>query len=233
MANVIIPKVGVIIVAGGSGKRFGATLPKQFQFLSQRPMLAHSLTAFSKALQSVELVVVVAEERISYWKNLASRFEMPAHKVVAGGAERYDSVKAGLAALSDGVGVVAIHDGARPLCSEELIRRCVTMAISSGAAIPVVEVGDSLREIVGEGESRALVRANIRAVQTPQCFDAVTIRRAYLQPFETRFTDDASLVESMGERVWLCDGESENIKITTREDLLLAEQIIEQRNETI
>ncbi len=232
MANVRIPKVGVIIVAGGSGKRFGGSQPKQYQFLAQRPVLAHSLSAFSAALRSVELVVVVAEDRVAYWQNLASRFDLPAHKVVAGGAERYDSVKAGLAALSEDVEVVAVHDGARPLCSEELIRRCVATAISSGSAIPAVAVSDSLREVeAADGSSRALIRANIRAVQTPQCFDAVTIRRAYRQPFDVNFTDDASLVEAMGERVWLCDGESENIKITTSTDMLLAEQILERRSD--
>ncbi len=233
MADMIEPKVGVIVVAGGSGSRFGGVVPKQFQFLGQLPILAHSLEAFATAINSLELVVVVAEERIPYWQNLASRFNLPKHKVVAGGAERYYSVKRGLEALSDDVEIVAVHDGARPLCSEALIRRCISSALSSGSAIPVVEVRDSLREVAADGVSRAMVRANIRAVQTPQCFDSVMIRRAYNQPFENRFTDDASLVESIGERVWLCEGETENIKITTSEDLIFAQQILDRRNEEI
>ncbi len=233
MSDMIEPKVGVVVVAGGSGSRFGAGVPKQFRFLGQLPLLAHSLVAFSEAVNSLELVVVVAEDRISYWQNLASRFSLPKHKVVAGGSERYHSVKSGIEALSDDVEVIAVHDGARPLCSAELIRRAVAMALSSGSAIPVVEVRDSLREIGDggvEGASKALLRANIRAVQTPQCFDSIVLRRAYRQPFDSRFTDDASLVEAMGERVWLCEGESENIKITSSEDLLLAQQILDRRN---
>ncbi|MFR9620274.1 MAG: 2-C-methyl-D-erythritol 4-phosphate cytidylyltransferase [Rikenellaceae bacterium] len=230
MVDIITPKVGVIVVAGGSGSRFGASMPKQFQFLGQRPVLAYSLNSFARALPSSEIVVVVAEDRVAYWQNLASRFDLPDHKVVVGGEQRYHSVLAGLEALSDDVEVVAVHDGARPLCSEALIERCVSMAISSGSAIPTIAPNDSLREVVADGVSRALVRANIRVVQTPQCFEAAILRRAYRQPYDPQFTDDASLVENSGERVWLCDGEVENLKITTSIDMLLAEEILERRN---
>lgn len=227
MEERIEPKVGVVIVAGGSGNRAGGVTPKQFHILGQRPLLAYTIAAFAQALPTAEIVVVLAEDRLEYWKNLSSRFDVAKHKCVVGGAERFHSVKCGVSALSDDVDIIAVHDGARPFCSEELICRCVDCTLSSGSAIPVVNVSDSLREVGDDGTSKALNRASIRAVQTPQMFDAVTLRRAYNQPYQPSFTDDASLVEMMGERVWLCDGESHNFKITTREDMLLAQQIVE------
>ncbi len=228
MEERIEPHVGVIIVAGGSGLRVGGRLPKQYQILGQRPVLAHTIAAFAEALPRAEIVVVLAEERVEYWKNLAARFDVAKHRTVVGGAQRFDSVKAGVEALSEDVEVVAVHDGARPLCSVDLIRRCVDCAVSSGSAIPVVEVSDSLREIVDEGElSQSVSRSAFRAVQTPQVFDSAVLRRAYRQAYDPLFTDDASVVERMGERVWLCEGERRNLKITTREDLLFAQLILE------
>ncbi len=228
MEERIEPKVGIVIVAGGSGKRVGGITPKQFQVLGQRPMLVHTIEIFARALPKAEIVVVLAEDRVQYWHNLSARFDVAKHKVVSGGEERFHSVKCGIAALSDDVDIIGVHDGARPFCSADLIRRCVDCTLASGSAIPVVPVRDSLREISEGGASKALDRSAIRAVQTPQMFDAITLRRAYNQPYESTFTDDASLVEHMGERVWLCDGEDKNFKITTHEDLLLANQILEE-----
>ncbi len=228
MEERIEPKVGIVIVAGGSGKRAGGVIPKQFQILGQRPLLVHTIEAFSRALPTAEIVVVLAEDRVEYWQNLSARFDVAKHKSVSGGEERYHSVKSGILALSEGVDVIGVHDGARPFCSADLIQRCLECAVSSGSAIPVVNVSDSLRMVEPDGVSKSLKRSSIRAVQTPQMFDALMLRRAYNQPYEDSFTDDASLVEHMGERVWLCEGESRNIKITTQEDMLLAQQIIEE-----
>ncbi len=228
MEERIEPRVGVIIVAGGSGQRVGGRLPKQYQILGQRPILAHTISAFAEALPKAEIVVVLAADRVEYWSNLSARFDVAKHRVVVGGAERFDSVKSGIEALSEDVEVVAIHDGARPLSSVDLIRRCVECAVSNGSAIPVVEVSDSLRELGEGGASKAVVRSNFRAVQTPQIFDATLIRRAYRESYNPNFTDDASVVEYMGERVWLCEGERRNIKITTREDMTLAESILNE-----
>lgn len=227
MEERIEPKVGIVIVAGGRGNRVGGVTPKQFQILGQRPLLAYTIAAFAQALPNAEIVVVLAEDRLEYWQNLSARFDVAKHKCVVGGVERFHSVKCGITALSDDVDIIGVHDGARPFCSVELIRRCVDCAISSGSAIPVIKVSDSLREVGDCGASKALDRAYIRAVQTPQMFDAITLRRAYNQPYESSFTDDASLVERMGERVWLCDGESRNFKVTTSEDMLLAQQIVD------
>ncbi|MFI3259440.1 MAG: 2-C-methyl-D-erythritol 4-phosphate cytidylyltransferase [Rikenellaceae bacterium] len=228
MEERIEPKVGVVIVAGGSGLRVGGSTPKQFQFLGQLPILGHTIGAFASALPRAELVVVLAEDRVDYWRNLSSRFDIAKHKVVVGGSERFYSVLAGINALGEDVDIIAVQDGARPLGSEAMIRRCVECAISNGSAIPVTEVSDSLREVSDDGVgSRALIRSKIRAVQTPQIFDAVILRRAYRQSYDSAFTDDASVVEQLGERVYLCEGERRNIKITTREDIALAQQIIE------
>ncbi len=228
MEKRIEPKVGVVIVAGGSGKRAGGATPKQYQILGSLPILAHTINAFAAALPTARLVVVVAEDRVEYWRNLAARFPVAEHSCVVGGAERFDSVRSGIEAVGEDVDLIAVHDGARPLVSRELIERCVECALSSGSAIPVVEVSDSLRE-VGEGvESRQVDRSRVRAVQTPQIFDAVVLRRAYAAARgESGFTDDASVVERMGERVWLCQGERGNIKITTSEDLIFARAIME------
>ncbi len=232
MEERIEPKVGVVIVAGGSGKRLGGTKPKQYQILGQQPMLIHTINAFAEALPKAEIVVVVAEDRVDYWNNLSARFSVATHKVVAGGAERFDSVKAGIDSLNETTEIIAVHDGARPFASRELIHRAVECAISSGSAIPVIPLSDSVRELSDDGSSQALQRSMLRAVQTPQIFDAILLRRGYKQSYNSSFTDESSIVESLGERVWLCDGESQNIKVTTAEDMLLAESILERLEES-
>ncbi len=229
MEQRIEPRIGVVVVAGGKGLRMGGTMPKQFRFLGQLPILAHSINTFAAALSSVEIVVVLPAESIEYWQNLSSRFTVAKHRVVEGGEERFHSVKSGIEALGEGCEIIAVHDGVRPLCSESLIQRCVKEAISSGSAVPVVNVADSFREVGDDGVSSIVDRSKLRAVQTPQLFDAVTLRRAYNQPYKVTFTDDASLFESLGERVWLVDGERTNIKITTPEDMIYAEAILENR----
>ncbi len=211
-------RVGVVIVAAGSGSRMGEGLPKQFRIVGQLPMLAHSINRFAECCEGAEIVVVLAEDRVEYWSNLVSRFEVAEHKVVCGGAERFHSVKSGVAALSEMVDVIAVHDAARPYASKELICRCVEGALSDGVAIPAVALKDSVRQVV-DGVSTALDRSTLRAVQTPQCFDAAILRRAYNQSYSPLYTDDASVVEASGESIWLCEGDYANIKVTTEEDL--------------
>ncbi len=222
----IEPKVGVVIVAGGKGVRMGGDTPKQFRILGQAPVLVHSINALFSALNPSEIVVVLPEAHINFWKNLASRFDVAEHKIVEGGSERFHSVKGGVEALSEGVDIIAVHDGVRPLCTQEMLKRCLECASKFGSAVPVVPISDSVRVIDGE-ESKAISRASLRAVQTPQIFDSLLLRRAYRQEFSVDLTDDASVVEAMGERVELCEGEKRNIKITTSEDLIYAEMILE------
>ncbi len=224
-------KLGVVIVAGGSGKRMGGATPKQFLFLGQLPIVAHSINQFSQSYPSCEIVVVLAESHIDYWRNLAARLPIAEHKTTVGGQERYHSVKEGVKALSESVDIIAIHDGARPLLSGELIERATAQAISQGSAIPVVEIVDSIRAL-GEGEaSQQIDRSQLRAVQTPQVFDAATLRSAYRGEWKREYTDDASVVEAAGESVFLCEGERKNIKITTAEDIIYAQAIMQQRAE--
>ena len=223
------PRVGVIIVAGGSGKRMGGTLPKQFSIIGSKPILAHTINAFREALPASRIVVVLPAEYIEFWKNLASRFEVAKHSVVEGGKERFYSVKNGIEALSDAVDLIAVQDGVRPFASKDMILRTVDCAAKNGSAIPVVNAVDSYRMIEGE-ESHIIDRTPLRIVQTPQIFAAPILRAAYDTEFRAEFTDDASVVEYSGEKVALCEGEYTNIKITTPADLVIAEAIVKAEN---
>ena len=219
------PRVGVIIVAGGSGKRMGGALPKQFSIIGGKPILAHTINAFRKALPASRIVVVLPAEYIEFWKNLSARFEVAKHSVVEGGKERFYSVKNGIEALSDAVDLIAVQDGVRPFATKELILRTVACAVKNGSAIPVVKAVDSYR-VVEDDTSHIIDRTPLRIVQTPQIFTAPVLRAAYDTEFRAEFTDDASVVEFSGERVALCEGDYLNIKITTPNDLALAEAIM-------
>lgn len=223
-------EIGVIIVAGGSGRRMGATLPKQFMMLGQQPVLARSINRIHEALPKAEIVVVLPSEWVEMWRNMAARFDVARHNIATGGKERFHSVQNGIAALSDEVRTIAVHDAVRPLVSKKLIIRLVLATDESAAVIPVVAPADSFREVEGD-ESHIVDRSRLRMVQTPQLFRAEVLRRAYEQPFSESFTDDASVVESMGEKITLVEGERENFKLTTPTDMILAEAIIAAESE--
>ena len=222
---------GVIIVAGGSGRRMGGALPKQFMMLDNEPILARSINRMHEALPAAEIVVVLPEEHVELWKNIAARFDVARHKIAIGGKERFHSVKNGLEALSDEVAIVGIHDAVRPLASKKLIIKLFLEAENSTAVIPVVAPIDSYRIVEGDN-SRIIDRSALRMVQTPQVFQAEALRKAYEQPFSSTFTDDASVMEAAGHKVTLVEGERENIKITTPSDMLIAEAIINAESET-
>lgn len=217
---------GVIIVAGGSGRRMGTTLPKQFMMLGNEPILSHSINRIHEALPAAEIVVVLPEEHIALWRNIAARFDVAHHKITAGGTERFYSVKNGLKELSDEVKIIAVHDAVRPLASKKLIIKLILEAEKSVAVIPVVAPVDSFRKIEGDN-SKIIDRSALRIVQTPQVFNATILRRAYEQDFSSTFTDDASVVEAIGEKITLCEGERGNIKITTPEDMIIATALLE------
>lgn len=220
-------KRAVIIVAGGSGKRMQSALPKQFMMLGGLPVVAHTINTFSEALPGAEIVVVLPEEHIPLWRNLAARFDIAVHRCIAGGKERFHSVKNGLDALSEEVEYVAVHDGVRALATKKMILRVQLAAEERGAAIPVTEVVDSYRRVDGS-ESYIVPRTELRIVQTPQTFSAALLRRAYEQPFSDKFTDDASVVEALGAKITLVEGERRNIKLTTPEDMAIAERLLEE-----
>ena len=224
-------RVAVIIVAGGSGRRMGEGLPKQFRFLGNLPVLARTIGLFADALPGAEIVVVLPEGHISFWKDLAARFDVAGHRVVAGGAERFDSVRCGLKALTGDPELIAVQDGVRPLGTAEMIRRVVRAAAEHGAAIPVVEPVDSFRETDSAGNSHPVDRSRLRIVQTPQVFRADVLRNAYAAEYRPEFTDDASVVEAAGHPVCLVPGERGNIKLTAPEDFIVAEALLTAREE--
>ena len=221
---------GVIIVAGGSGRRMGGSLPKQFMMLGNEPILARSINRIHEALPAAEIVVVLPKDHIELWKNIAARFEVAEHKIACGGEERFHSVLNGLQALSKEIEYIGIHDAVRPLVSKKLIIKLMLEAEKNAAVIPVVAPPDSYRKVEGE-LSHIIDRSTLRIVQTPQVFQASVLRKAYEQEFIPAFTDDASVVEMAGHKITLVEGERENIKITTPVDMTIAEAIIAMQDE--
>ena len=219
----------ILIVAGGRGTRMGGPQPKQFLELAGRPVLMHTLEAFDRWDTSARLIVVLPEDQIETWKRLceAHAFDR-AHRVVAGGETRFHSVRNGLDAVASD-GLIAVHDGVRPLVAPSVIAACFAAAADGGAAVPVVPVVESVREVDADGGSRPVDRVRLRVVQTPQVFRADVLRAAYRLPYDPRFTDDASVVEASGVAVRLVPGNRENIKLTTPMDLLLAEQLMRRK----
>ena len=204
----------------------GAELPKQFLPLRGEPVLMHTLRQFAPEVE--ELILVLPADQQGLWQELCTQhqFTLP-HRIADGGATRFESVRSGLSKLPE-QGLVAIHDGVRPLVSRALIRRTFEVAETSGAALPACPVTDSLRLLGEEGVSEAVERARYRAVQTPQTFDLSRLHRAYKQPFSPLFTDDASVYEAthLG-AITLVEGEETNIKLTTPRDLLLADLLLD------
>ena len=217
-----------IIVAGGRGLRMGGELPKQFLPLSGKPVLMRTLELFEGEVSRI--ILVLPEDHIPFWEELCQRyhFTLP-HTVALGGETRFHSVRSGLSHLPQ-EGLVAVHDGVRPLASSALIRRSFEEAERSGAALPACPVTDSLRLRQDEGKSEAVDRSRYVAVQTPQTFDLGRLQQAYQQAYSPLFTDDASVYEaaSLGS-ITLIDGEETNIKLTTPRDLLLAELLLREK----
>lgn len=214
----------VIIVAGGKGLRMGGDVPKQFQLLGDRPVLMHTLQRFADDCKDLQIILVLPQEQIEYWSDLGEKYHFGVeHWIVAGGETRFHSVQNGLAQIPDDAeGVVAVHDGVRPLVSREVIEKCFEEARRKKAVVPVVPVVESLRH-VSDG---AVPRADYRLVQTPQTFDIQLLKQAYRQPYSKDFTDDASVVEAFGHPITMVEGNRENIKLTTPFDLKIAEAII-------
>lgn len=219
-------KYCAVVVAGGKGTRAGGDLPKQFQYIAGEPLLMHTLRAFHEYDYRVRIVLVLPEDHVSLWDELCEkhRFDVP-HGVVQGGETRFHSVKNGLKEVSEEE-TVAIHDGARPLVTTELIGRCFDTAFQQGVGvIPVVDEVNSVRMVTEEG-SRSVDRTRLKIVQTPQAFPADVLKRAYKVEFNPSFTDDASVAEQSGIPIRLIEGEEMNLKITTPFDLIIAEQYL-------
>lgn len=216
----------VLIVAGGSGERMNAGLPKQFMEINGRPVLMHTFDAFSFLLPEIHFILVLQPDFYDTWEMLckAHQFSIQ-HHIEEAGPKRFHSVKSGLKTVPDGV-VVAIHDGARPLVSRQTILNCFEMAEKKGNAVPVIPMNESVRR-VDHQFNRAIHREELRIVQTPQVFHSSLIKKAYRQNYNESFTDDATVLESIGESIHLVEGNPENIKLTGPQDLILAETLIQ------
>ena len=215
----------VIIVAGGKGVRMGGDFPKQFIAVDGKPILMRTIEAFYSFDKSIHIIVVLSSEYREHWGRLCKGYGFNiSHEVVEGGETRFHSVKNGLDLVEKGY--VAVHDAVRPFVSYNLINECFPKVVEYKAIVPVIEVTDSLRKVVDPEKSVIVDRSDFRMVQTPQVFETELLKSAYEQTFNEMFTDDASVVETLGHTVCLVEGERTNIKITTPFDLDLAEVIL-------
>jgi 2-C-methyl-D-erythritol 4-phosphate cytidylyltransferase len=217
-----------IIVAGGSGTRMQTAVPKQFLLLNGLPVLMHTINAFYRSPVSPQIIVVLPADAHDYWRGLciAHDFFVP-HQLISGGKTRFYSVQNGLSLIEDGDAVVAIHDAVRPLVSNDIIEQSYLHAAEHGNAIVAVKSRDSVRQANDNG-SVCLLRDEIFLVQTPQAFQYQQLKKAYQQPYQELFTDDASVVEKAGFSISLVDGSYTNIKITFPEDIAIAEFLLKQ-----
>ena len=215
----------VIIVAGGFGSRMQANTPKQFLNVNGNPILFYTIRCFDSFIKGIPIILVLPEPYIDYWKSIIKKSNFNyTHLIKSGGETRFQSVKNGLELISE-PGLIAIHDGVRPLVSKETLHRVFTKAEKEGNAIPAIPINESIRKIADENTEQ-VNREHYRLIQTPQCFHSDIIRRAYEQQYREEFTDDASMVEAMGIKINLVEGNPENIKITRPVDLKIAEALL-------
>jgi 2-C-methyl-D-erythritol 4-phosphate cytidylyltransferase len=214
-----------VIVAGGQGVRMGADRPKQFLEIGGKPILRHTIEHFLAFDPSVELILVLPAAQKDWWRDYCRQQAfLDRYTMVSGGITRFHSVQNALRYVGD-EGLVAVHDGVRPLVSRPLLERIFAAAEEAPAVIPAVPVVESVRKVEEEA-SVPVSRDGLVLVQTPQVFAAEVLRKAYDQPFSPSFTDDASVVEASGVRVHVVPGDRMNLKITTPEDLQYAEGLV-------
>ncbi len=219
-------KISVIITAGGIGNRFSSTVPKQFLLLQDMPVLMRTIGVFYQWKSEVQLILTLPEKWQEYWQEMIKKHEFTIpHQVVSGGQERYHSIQNALEHCQGDY--VMVHDGVRPLVSEETLERCVRDIEEKKAVIPSIELKESIRSVNKEGSS-SLDRTDFVLVQTPQCFALDMISKSYMGEFRDVYTDDASVVEAHGNQIHMVKGNEENIKITTPMDLAYAELLLKR-----
>ena len=226
----------VIIMAAGSGTRMGASLPKQFLEIGGKAILQHTIEAFLEASHGISVVTVLNPDYIDYWRNYCLKHNFTCPQItVAGGITRFHSVRNALDRIRDGA-VVAVHDGVRPLVTAALISEMFEKSESVPALVPVIPCVDTLKVLRKEGDELKTVegavadRSVLYSAQTPQIFHSELLKSAYSLAYDTSFTDDASVLQKYGKSLSYVMGERLNIKITTQEDLLLAEEIMSLRS---
>lgn len=217
----------IVIVAGGKGLRMGGDIPKQFLPINGKPVLMRTLERFREYSPALQIILVLPVSQQDYWHTLCKQYDFSVdYQIANGGETRFHSVQNGLALIPDDAqGVVGVHDGVRPFVSVEVIDRCFEAARTQKAVIPVTPVVETLRHIDEDGSGRNVLRSDYRLVQTPQTFDIQLLKKANKQPYSEAFTDDASVVEGIGQKVAMVEGNRENIKITTPFDIVIAEAL--------
>lgn len=216
----------VIIVAGGTGSRMNNELPKQLIEINDKPVIVYSIEKFQLFNKDIQVIISLHKDYFDLFEKIKSRFNLKNIQVVPGGDTRYQSVKNALAVLNPDTTIVGVHDAARPLVSLQTIQKTYMAAEQHGAAIPVIDMNESLREINGR-ESKAVDRTKFKIVQTPQCFKKDILLKAYDMPYSPLFTDDASMVEKTGHQIFITEGNKENIKITYPQDLIVAQTLLQ------
>lgn len=217
-----------IIVAAGSGSRFGAALPKQYCLMNGRPVLMHTIENMRVALPDSHIVLVLNKDFVDYWAELCEQYSFVSPRVVVGGDSRWQSVKNAVDTIPREAEVITVHDGARPIVDRMMVERLIAALDGAPGAIPVVSVTDSLRRVNEQG-SAPVDRSQYKAVQTPQAFHADKLVAAYSLPFNPTFTDDASVMAALGCDVALVEGDTYNIKITNPLDIEIAQLYLRQR----
>ena len=215
-------------MAGGSGLRMGNATPKQFLLLQNKPLLWHTITAFVTAYNDIKIILVLPKDHLLSGQKIADKFPLNSITIIEGGKTRFQSVKNGLALVPLNV-VVFVHDGVRCLVSVNLIHRCLEQALVKGSAIPAVAATDSIR-IINNNDAVVADRNNVRIIQTPQTFKSNLLLAAFKQEYKDSFTDEATVVEAFGEKIFLIEGDYNNLKITRPIDLIIAEKILEERS---
>lgn len=217
-----------IIVAGGRGTRIKSALPKQFLELNGLPILMHTINAFYRYSKNIVVILVLPEDDFGTWKSLCTKHNFTSKLTLQkGGDTRFQSVKNGLEKI-EGDGLVAIHDGVRPLVSEDIIGASYRLAAVHKTAVAAVRLKESIR-ITDQDSTRSADRSTFRLIQTPQTFDVALIKKAYRIKDDPSLTDDASVAERAGNTISLFEGSYENIKITTPEDLVIAKALLDSR----
>ena len=214
-----------ILVAGGSGTRMNASIPKQFLLLHNKPLIYYTINTFLSAFNDVEIVLVLPEEYVETGANIILTY-FPDKKITIaiGGKTRFDSVKNGLNLVTEN-SIVFVHDAVRCLVSTDLISRSYYQAVEKGNAIPAIASKDSVRIVTGDA-NKSIDRTTVKQIQTPQVFKSEILLPAFETEFQSFFTDEASVVEYCGHSIYLIEGEENNIKITHPIDLLIAEKLM-------
>jgi 2-C-methyl-D-erythritol 4-phosphate cytidylyltransferase len=217
-----------IIVAGGKGTRIKSALPKQFLELNGLPILMHTINAFQRYSKNMVVILVLPEDDFETWQLLCIKHNFTVNLILQkGGDTRFQSVKNGLEKI-EGEGVVAIHDGVRPLVSEDIIGASYRLAAVHKTAVAAVRLKESIR-ITDQDNTKSVDRSKFRLIQTPQTFEVALIKKAYQIKDDPSLTDDASVAERAGQVISLFEGSYENIKITTPEDLIIAKALLDSR----